>query len=130
MSLKFEQMKFKKLLREQGKDYFFKRKVENYFGEGKAEYQKDADGKEIEFKLSGVYHEETGYVRVTTGDTSQTRSKKKPMILCLINSESNALKKDDEVIMSNKLYKINALTDTANWGIFYDISLELIDNGL
>lgn len=131
MSLKFEKFKFEKMLRERGGKFSFKRKEASEFtGEEKTTYIKDADGNEVEFIIDGVYHEQNGYVIVTTGDTSQTRSKKQPMIMCLIDDSSKLLKKDDEVMMSGKMYKINAFTDISNFGIFFNISLEMIDDGL
>lgn len=130
MSVKFEQFKFNKLLRERGGKYAFKRRKPNEFGEGDStEYLKDVDGNDIVYIIDGVYHEQNGYITVTTGETAQTRSKKKPMILCLINDETKALKKDDELSVSNTVYKITGFVDISNWGIYYDISMEVVDNG-
>ena len=78
INTKFEAYKIKRELKRSGINYEFKRTKKNDFGE-----PIDTDNPVIVGKLKGLYHEQNGAIKIMTGDTTQVRSKKVPMILFL-----------------------------------------------
>ena len=124
INTKFEAYKVKRELKRSGIDYEFKRAEKNEFGEPKDEDEKVTIG-----KLKGLYHESNGAIQITTGDTTQIRSKKIPMILCLYeDAASLALQVGDIVNFNDKTLKVTGVTDIQEWNIISDISLEVVDN--
>ena len=124
INTKFEAYKVKRELKRSGIDYEFKRAGKNEFGEPKDEDEKVTIG-----KLKGLYHERNGAIQITTGDTTQIRSKKIPMILCLYeDTASLALQVGDIVNFNDKTLKVTGVTDIQEWNIISDISLEVVDN--
>lgn len=124
INTKFEAYKVKRELKRSGIDYEFKRAGKNEFGE-----PKDGDEKITIGKLKGLYHEHNGTIQITTGDTTQIRSKKIPMILCLYeDAASLALQVGDIVNFNDKTLKVTGVTDIQEWNIISDISLEVVDN--
>lgn len=122
-SPKFEQAKLKRAIATNGVEYEFKRPKKNSFGEvaSPIEY-------ETALTVVGLYHESTSYVSTTTSEATSYRSKKQPMILTFFDS-AKLLKKRDVVVIKNVKYVFNDLRDVENWGIFGDISLEVVDDG-
>lgn len=124
INTKFEAYKIKRELKRSGTDYEFKRAEKNDFDEPVGELS-------VIGKLSGLYHEQNGTVQITTGDTTQTRTKKVPMILCLYeDTASLALRVGDIVKINAKTLKVTGVTNIQEWNIISDISLEVIDNGI
>ena len=56
-------------------------------------------------KLKGLYHEQNGSISIVTGDTTQTRTKKIPMILCLYE-DANFIKIQDIVKINSKTFRV------------------------
>lgn len=82
-------------------------------------------------ELQGLYHEQSSHVKVTTGDTTQIRSKKIPMILCLYDDFVMLdLKMGDKVKINGKTYKVTGVVNIQEWNIIADVSLEVIDVGV
>lgn len=118
----FEEYKIKIELKRSGIDYEFKRAIKNDFGEPSGE-------PEFIGKLKGIYHEENSNIQITTGDTTQVRTKKIPMILCLYEDTANlVLSVGDVVKINEKTLKVTGIVNISEWNIIADISLEVVDN--
>lgn len=122
VNTKFEAYKVRRELKRIGKEYEFKRAKLNDFNEP----TKDSV---VAGKLTGLYHEQNSSVSVTTGDTTQTRTKKVPMILCLYE-DATFLKMGDMVKINSKTFKVTGVVNIQEWNIVADVSLEVIDNGI
>lgn len=124
VNTKFEAYKINRELKRSGIEYKFKRCKKNDFGEPVGE-------PEIVGSLRGIYHEQNSSVSVVTGDTTQTRTKKIPTILCLYeDAASLVLQVGDVVLFNGKLYEVTGVTNIQEWNIIADISLEVVDNGI
>ena len=122
INTQFEAYKIKRELKRSGIDYEFKRSVVNDFGEPVGE--PIAVG-----TIRGLYHEQNSNIQVTTGDTTQVRTKKIPMILCLYeDAASLVLQVGDELKINNKTLKVTGVVNIQEWNIIADISLEVVDN--
>lgn len=122
VNTKFEAYKLRRELKRVGKEYEFKRAKLNDFKEP----TKDSV---VAGKLTGLYHEQNSNVSITTGDTTQTRTKKVPMILCLYE-DATFLKIGDLVKINSKTFKVTGVVNIQEWNIIADISLEVIDDGI
>lgn len=122
INTQFEAYKIKRELKRSGIDYKFKRSGVNDFGEPVGEPI-------VVGTIRGLYHEQNSSVQVTTGDTTQVRTKKIPMILCLYeDAASLVLQVGDELKINNKTFKITGVVNIQEWNIIADISLEVVDN--
>ena len=120
----FEAYKVKRELKRSGIKYEFKRPGKNKFNEPSEEISSVGE-------LKGLYHEQSSSVQITTGDTTQTRTKKLPMILCLYEDvKSLALEVGDVVIINSKTFKVTGIINVQEWNVVADISLEVVDNVL
>ena len=120
---KFEAYKISREIKRSGCSFTFKRKVKNDFNEPSEEAI-------IVGNLSGIYHEQNSNIAISTGDTTQYRTKKIPMILCLYSDVSKLeLNVDDFVIFNSKTFKVTGITNVQEWSIVSDISLEVFDDG-
>lgn len=121
---KFEAYKIKRELKRSGIEYEFKRAGKNNFGE-------PTEDLSVVGKLKGLYHEQNSSIRISTGDTTQVRTKKIPMILCLYeDAASLVLKIGDIVEINGKTLKVTGIVNIQEWNIISDISLEVVDNGI
>lgn len=122
INTQFEAYKIKRELKRSGIDYEFKRFGMNDFGEPVGE--PIAVG-----TIRGLYHEQNSNVQITTGDTTQVRTKKIPMILCLYeDAASLVLQVGDELKINNKTLKVTGVVNIQEWNIIADISLEVVDD--
>ena len=122
INTQFEAYKIKRELKRSGIDYEFKRFGVNDFGEPVGEPT-------VVGTIRGLYHEQNSSVQVTTGDTTQVRTKKIPMILCLYeDAASLVLQVGDELKINNKTLKVTGMVNIQEWNIIADISLEVVDN--
>ena len=122
INTQFEAYKIKRELKRSGIDYEFKRFNVNDFGEPVGEPI-------VVGTIRGLYHEQNSSVQVTTGDTTQVRTKKIPMILCLYeDAASLVLQVGDELKINNKTLKVTGVVNIQEWNIIADISLEVVDN--
>lgn len=121
---RFEAYKIKRELKRSGIDYEFNRTKKNDFGEPTSEHV-------VVGKLKGLYHEQNSTIQITTGDTTQVRTKKVPMILCLYeDTASLVLQVGDIVSINAKTFKVTGITDIQEWNLISDISLEVVDSGI
>jgi uncharacterized protein YkvS len=124
MTAKFEAAKLKKELKTSGIDYEFKRLKVNDFGEPTEE-------SEVVATIKGLYHEQNSNIQITTGETTQIRTKKIPMVLCLHEDAAlAALKVGDVVTINSETFKVTGVVNIQEWSIIADISLEVVDNGV
>ena len=122
INTQFEAYKIKRELKRSGVDYEFKRFGVNDFGEPVGEPTTVGT-------IRGLYHEQNSSVKITTGDTTQVRTKKIPMILCLYeDAASLVLQVGDELKINNKTLKVTGVVNIQEWNIIADISLEVVDN--
>jgi hypothetical protein len=124
INTRFEAYKIKRELKRSGIDYEFKRFDVNDFGEPVGEPI-------VVGTIRGLYHEQNSSVQVTTGDTTQVRTKKIPMILCLYEDTARlALAVGDTVTINAKTFKVTGVVNIQEWNIISDISLEVVDSGI
>lgn len=124
INTKFETYKLRRELKRSGIDYKFLRAVPNKFGEPSDKYEEVG-------VIRGLYHEQNGHIQVTTGDTTQVRTKKIPTILCLYDDTTPLkLQTGDVTVINGKTYSVTGIVDVQNWNVFADISLEVFDNGI
>ena len=125
MTTKFEAAKLKRELKMSGINYEFKRLKVNDFGEPIPGVD------EVVATIKGLYHEQNSNIQITTGDTTQVRTKKIPMVLCLYDDAAlAALRVGDVVKINNKTFKMTGVVNIQEWSIIADISLEVVDNGV
>lgn len=123
VNTKFEAYKLKRELKRSGINYEVKRLGKNEFGEP----TDDIDTVGI---VKGLYHEQNSNIQVTTGDTTQVRTKKIPMILCLHDDVTVLeLAVGDFIIINEKIFKVTGVVNILEWNIISDISLEVFDDG-
>lgn len=120
INTKFEAYKLRRELKRVGIDFEFKRAVLNEFKEPTNENSSIVT-------LTGLYHEQSTSVSVTTGETTQTRTKKTPMILCL-HEDTKLIKLGDFIEMNSKKMKVTGIVNIQEWNIISDISLEVVDD--
>lgn len=114
----FEAYKIKREIKRSGETYEFMRQKLNEFGE-------PSDEEESVGFLKGLYHEQNSNVQITTGDTTQIRSKKIPMILCAYNDAKTLnLKLGDILYLNDRILKVVSLVNIQEWNIIGDLSLE------
>lgn len=114
----FEAYKIKREIRRSGETYTFMRPSLNEFGE--------PSGDETEVgSLRGLYHEQNSNVQLTTGDTTQIRTKKLPMILCIYDDAKTLnLQLGDKLYLNDRILKVVSLVNIQEWNIIGDLSLE------
>ena len=124
VNTKFEAYKIKRELKRSGIDYEFKRTGKNGFGE-------PTDELKVVGKLRGLYHEQNSSIQITAGDTTQTRTKKVPMILCLYEDTASLILQVGDIVKINaKTFKVTGVTNIQEWNLISDISLEVTDSGV
>ena len=120
---KFEAYKIKREIKRSGNEYEIYRHVKNEFGEPVSDEQYVG-------KISAIYHEENSNIQITTGDTTQVRTKKIPMLLCLYDEfVETEFEVGDFVLINGKKFKITGIVNIQEWSIIGDVSLEVFDNG-
>ena len=124
INTQFEAYKIKRELKRSGIDYEFKRPGVNDFGEPVGELI-------VVGTIRGLYHEQNSSIQITTGDTTQVRTKKIPMILCLYEDTARlALAVGDTVTINAKTFKVTGVVNIQEWNLISDISLEVVDSGI
>lgn len=120
---KFEAYKIKREIKRSGNEYEIYRHAKNEFGEPVSDEQYVG-------KISAIYHEENSNIQITTGDTTQVRTKKIPMLLCLYDEFAETrFEVGDFVLINGKKFKITGIVNIQEWSIIGDVSLEVFDDG-
>lgn len=123
INTKFEAYKILREIKRSGIEVNFLRQETNKFKEPIGEPKPVG-------MISCIYHEQNGSVRITTGDTTQVRSKKVPMLLCLYSDASQiGLQVGDQVKLNGKTFNVTGVTNIQEWNVVADISLEVVDVG-
>lgn len=106
-----------------GKEYtFYRYNKDNNFGEREQE-----NGIEVYIPITAAYHESSsGHIDIVVSDSTKTKSLQSPFLLCKYVDVADILLIGDFVQFSNRLYKVNSITDIYDIGIYADISIELI----
>ena len=132
INTKFEAYKLRRELKRSGKIYKIERYVVNEYGEP---IKGSINSTRCVGRLRGLYHEQNGYMQMSTTDTTQIISKKIPMIMCLYEDIKELNLKVDDFIQIGECcgnidfseYRIVGVTNIQNWGIIADISLEPVE---
>lgn len=120
---KFEVYKLKREIKRSGDEYKFFRRMVNEFGE-------PSGYKRLLGELSGLYHEQNEHISVVMSDTTQTRTKKVPSILCLYDDAAFiGLVIGDIVRINGNEMCVTGIVDIQQWGLIADVSLEVVDVG-
>lgn len=123
INLKFQKQKLIREIRTNGTQVIFKRPVRNEFGEQTKE--RYAIG-----NVKALYHEQNSNVQVITGETTQTRTKKIPMLLFPYDEfEKLKLETGDIAYFNNKRFLVTGVVNVQEFNIFADVSLEVMDYG-
>lgn len=114
----FEAYKIRREIKRSGETYTFMRPSLNEFNE--------PSGDETEVgSLRGLYHEQNSNIQLTTGDTTQIRTKKLPMILCIYDDAKTLnLQLGDKLYLNDRILKVVSLVNIQEWNIIGDLSLE------
>lgn len=114
----FEAYKIRREIKRSGETYTFMRPSLNEFDE--------PSGDETEVgSLRGLYHEQNSNIQLTTGDTTQIRTKKLPMILCIYDDAKTLnLQLGDKLYLNDRILKVVSLVNIQEWNIIGDLSLE------
>ena len=128
VNTKFEAYKLKRELKRIGKDYEFKREKLNKFKE-------PTDNPSVVGVIRGIYHESSrnprGNIEINTVETTQYRTRRTPMILCLYeDAEALGLHVGDKVTINSRVMKVTGVVNVQEWDIIADISLEVVDYGI
>lgn len=128
LNTKFEAYKISRELKRSGTEFIFRRPKLNEFNEPTKESK-------VICVVTGLYHEQNFHVSATTGNTqnntTQVRTKKMPMILCLYEDiEPFKLQVGDQVEVGSHTYRVIDIANIQEWGIIADISLEVINVGI
>lgn len=120
---KFEQAKLKRLLSTYGISYQFERPKRNEFGEIIVPHvaSKTMD-------IVGVYHEQSQGAQVIVSNEVRYRTEKRPFILAKY-SDVSQLEIDDTLEIGGVKYKVIAVNNVGNMGIYGDVAMEVIDDG-
>lgn len=125
MNIHFEREKVKRNILMHGCEFTFTR-------DEKDDFEEDTGEMVDVVTLSGLFHQQRGYISQTTAtmnDSKVIRKKPQPMILALCDEYSDLVLADDIVTYNQVEYRVTGKNNINNLGIAYDISLELIDDG-
>lgn len=124
----FEAYKVKREIKRSGTVYEFTRDPKNEFGEPEPD---PVDNMGVLGSVRGLYHEQNSNVSITTGETTQVRTKKIPMVLCLWDDlKPLQLEVGDKTKINGKVFKVTGVVNIQEWSIIADISLEVVDVGI
>lgn len=76
-------------------------------------------------EVRGLFHQTTSFIKEETGTGSRVKKKPSPMIL-MLSEEASKLEEDFQVVISGKTYKVVDKMDVNNFGVVFDVSLEVV----
>ena len=124
INTKFEVYKIQRELNRSGIVVDFLRQETNKFKEPIGEPKKIGS-------ILCIYHEQNGCIKISTGDTTQVRTKKVPMLLCLHSDVSQVnVQVGDQVKINGKTFNVTGVINIQEWNLVADISLEVVDVGI
>ena len=121
------QHKLKRIVASQGTEFEFGRKKKTDVGP-----ERDEHGNFVldnVTKLKGFYHEVGFFFSMNSDASSTKQTEPQPSILTENITKVFDLKRGDLVKFKGKVFDVVATHDIEGWGLFFDISLELIEDG-
>lgn len=120
----FEKAKLRRFINVYGNTFTFRRRLLNA-------YKEPTDDTELVTSIAGVYHEASGtYVSESVGEGSRYIKEQQPMILCLQDEDAKLIMPDDIVEIAERRYSVVRLKAVGGFDYAWEISLELIDDGV
>lgn len=117
MNSDFEKHKLQRFIKTHGREWVFTKRGKNDFGE--------PTGDQVSVTVSGVYHETQGYVTQDADTGATIKTKPSSFIMCLVE-EAEGVTPGMETTVGGKAYRVVDLRDVENFGVVYDISIELV----
>lgn len=114
----FLKHKIERQLQINGRDFVFKKYEID-------QYNQVSDEVKEEIEIRGIFHTTNSYIKGNESEGARLVSKPQPMILMLYEDGVN-LEKDDQTEINGNLYKIIDKNDVNNFGVAFDVSMELI----
>lgn len=122
---RFERYKLERELKRSGATVDVLRYEKNEYGEP------IEDGKPLEVgSLLCLYHEQSTYAQRTSDEGSTIRTVKMPMLLALYDDVQALDIRLGDVVRLSEGFKVTGWVNIQEWGIYADISLERLDNGI
>lgn len=100
-----------------GSAYTFTKHITDKFGQVSDEVKE-------EVTVNGIFHTVNSYIKNTDSEGARLISKPQPRILMLVEDGSK-IGKDDVVVINGNKYKVTGKEDVSNFGVVFDVSLEL-----
>lgn len=128
---KLQEHKVKHALAKYGVEYEFARTAKNKFGEPILDDEGNVVFEPVA-PIKGIFHETGTSFIMVIGDAASVHTKPTPAILTLFEG-SGLLQTNDVVTVppeSGRVYKVVSINDIGNLGLFADISLEVLLNGI
>lgn len=116
-SAQLELYKINQFIKRWGKVYTFTKPGENKFGEPTGEVES--------VNISGVYHENDGYINQTISDAGTVVSKLNTLIFCR-TKDAQKVKHGMSVIIDGEEYRVTGIRDLEKLKLACDISLEVV----
>lgn len=90
---------------------------------GEDEYHQPVEASEV--SIIGIYHENNSFIKLQTTDAAELQRKKSPMILTIMDENSQTIKQGDTITIYGVKYKVASVSNIQNYGVALDISLEM-----
>ena len=110
--------KIKRQIGTNGRELVFVKYKKDRFGQTSSE-------EETRVEAKGIFHTTNNYIKENDSEGARLISKPQPMIL-LMYDDGSKIDKDDKITLGENLYRVVEKKDVNNFGLVYDISLELV----
>lgn len=80
--------------------------------------------------IRGVFHKTGETFVLIAGDAGRIQNKPVPSVLAMLDEKTEDIEVDDWVIVEENMYKVVSVNNVGSLGLFADVSLELVLNGL
>lgn len=117
----FQLNKISRFVNTRGETFTFKRQKLN-------EFKEPIKGEFDQIVVKGVYHEVNSHVVENKAESSITRSKPQPMLLCM-PEEGSKLQQGDTTEYKGTTYKVVEPSNLLKYDICSDVSLEVVEVG-
>lgn len=123
--------KVEQAIKRSGMEYQFKRAKTNKFNEPVLD-KTGASVMEPVKSIKGLFHETGTHFILIASDAAKVQTKPTPAVLAMYK-DAEGLQTEDKVEIpqnSGRQYKITSISDIGNLGLFADICLEVVLNGV